>query len=234
VIAAIYGLTLTGFIFFRNELSREELEDETLVEAVEALKARYFALLVFITGLVGLTLLLSNLAISFESSAVPGVNAVIINSGQSAFLTSLAAIAYFIFDVISPRRVARASRALQNRLDPSAQRATKGSLETFVRNYNEIEQLLTNAAPLAQDSESRGREGRVRRHVPNARLAEVLFRNERIDKSLFDRLRNLISLRNSIIHGADPVVSDGIVKASKEALRDLQTALGAWPAEGQQ
>jgi hypothetical protein len=32
VIAAIYGLTLTGFIFLRNELSREEFEDETLVD----------------------------------------------------------------------------------------------------------------------------------------------------------------------------------------------------------
>jgi hypothetical protein len=30
VLAGIYGLTLTGFIFFRNELSREEQEDETL------------------------------------------------------------------------------------------------------------------------------------------------------------------------------------------------------------
>ncbi|WP_152903193.1 hypothetical protein [Stutzerimonas stutzeri] len=38
VLAGVYGLTLTGFIFFRNELSREELEDETLVEAVESLK----------------------------------------------------------------------------------------------------------------------------------------------------------------------------------------------------
>ena len=52
VLAGIYGLTLTGFIFFRNELSREEQEDETLADAVESLKARYFRLLAFITILV--------------------------------------------------------------------------------------------------------------------------------------------------------------------------------------
>src|SRR3546814_11451832 len=40
VLAGVYGLTLTGFIFFRNELSREELEDETLVEAVERSEER--------------------------------------------------------------------------------------------------------------------------------------------------------------------------------------------------
>src|ERR1044072_6288048 len=66
VIAAIYGLTLTGFIFFRNELNREEFDDETLADAVETLKARYFVLLVFITALVTLTLLLLNLEISYE------------------------------------------------------------------------------------------------------------------------------------------------------------------------
>ena len=70
VIAAIYGLTLTGFIFFRNELSREEFEDETLADAVENLKARYFVLLVFITVLVTLALLLANLAISYEGSEI--------------------------------------------------------------------------------------------------------------------------------------------------------------------
>src|SRR6266404_1640095 len=47
VIATIYGLTLTGFVFFRNELNREESEDETLSDAVENLKARYYVLLVF-------------------------------------------------------------------------------------------------------------------------------------------------------------------------------------------
>lgn len=67
VIAAVYGLTLTGFIFLRNELSREEFEDQTLSEPVEALKARYFIFLVFITILVLITILLCNLAIANEA-----------------------------------------------------------------------------------------------------------------------------------------------------------------------
>lgn len=38
VIAAIYGLTLIGFLFFRNELNREATKDETLTEAIDQLK----------------------------------------------------------------------------------------------------------------------------------------------------------------------------------------------------
>ncbi len=109
VIAAVYGLTLTGFIFFRNELSREEFEDETLAEAVEALKVRYFVLLAFITLLVLLTIFLANLAIAREAAGPTFGNTVIINVGQAAFVTSLLAVAYFVFDVISPRRIEKAS-----------------------------------------------------------------------------------------------------------------------------
>ena len=49
VVAAIYGLTLTGLIFFRNELRWEEAEDETLADVLESLKHRYFVLMIFVS-----------------------------------------------------------------------------------------------------------------------------------------------------------------------------------------
>jgi hypothetical protein len=226
VIAAVYGLTLTGFIFFRNELSREELEDETLAEAVEALKLRYFILLLFITLLVLLTIFLSNLAIAREAAGPSLGNVAIINMGQSAFVTSMLAVAYFVFDVISPRRIEKASRRLQDEVDPSRSEQTKGSLEEFLINYNQIEDLLNTAGfPYQQSvpiSVNRGRP----RHISNARLAEILFRNERIDKLLFTHLRELVTLRNSIIHGAEPIVSPQAVDMSRDVLQRLQNALG--------
>ena len=225
VLAAIYGLTLTGFIFFRNELNREEFEDETLVDAVESLKARYFVLLVFITIFVTFTLLLSNLAIAYESSGGVRLNTLIINAGQSAFLTSLSAVAYFIFDVISPKRVERASKSLQKKVDPVIVGQSQGNLVEFLRNYNEIQRLLENAGQVYQNSVVSAYERRNPRRLPNSRLTEILLRNERIDKQLSIRLRELITLRNAIIHGAEPVVSQAIVEASGDALRKLRTAL---------
>lgn len=231
VIAAVYGLTLTGFIFFRNELSREEFEDETLAEAVEALKVRYFVLLAFITLLVMLTIFLSNLAIAREAAGPTLGNAAIINTGQSAFVTSLLAVAYFVFDVISPQRIEKASRRLQDEVDPSRSEQTKGSLEEFLTNYNQIEALLNAAGfPYQQSvavSSDRGRP----RHISNTRLAEILFRNGRIDKLLFEQLRELITLRNSIIHGAEPIVSQQAVAMSRDVLQRLRSALGGGEGE---
>lgn len=226
VIAAIYGLTLTGFIFFRNELSREEFEDETLADAVEALKVRYFVLLAFITSLVILTILLSNLAIAREAAGATFGNALIINTGQSAFVTSLLAVAYFVFDVISPRRIEKASRRLQDEVDPTRSEQTKGSLEEFLTNYNQIETLLNaGGAPYQQSTAMSADRGRPR-HMSNTRLAEMLFRNERIDNQLFAHLRELITLRNSIIHGAEPIVSRKAVAMSRDVLQRLRDALG--------
>lgn len=224
VVAAVYGLTLTGFIFFRSELSREGVEDETLREAVESLKARYFKLLVFITGLVILTLLLANLTIVWESVDGGPLRRFFLNGGQVGFVTSLLAIAYFVFDVISPQRIERASKSLQVGVDPQVEGQTAGSLDEFLKNYEQIQAQLDSAA-----SEYVGGrvtdERRLRRRFPNDRLIEILYRSQRIDRTLRKKLRDLITLNNAIIHGADPVVSEEMVKTSAQALQELKTAL---------
>ena len=194
VIAAVYGLTLTGFLFFRNELTREANEDETLEEPIDELKSRYFKLLVFITGLVALTLLLANLAISHETSPQSGLTTILINTGQSAFAVAFTAIALFVFDVIAPQRIERASQNLQNELDPSRGREARGSLEEFLRNYNQVEGLLAEAGEPYQSFATASAQ-RLPRRMSNTRLADILFRSERISRSLHERLRELITLR---------------------------------------
>ncbi|SBS28879.1 hypothetical protein MSP8886_01346 [Marinomonas spartinae] len=224
VLAGVYGLTLTGFIFFRNELSREEIEDETLVDAVESLKSRYFTLLVFVTVSSVVTLLLSNLAISYESSGTL-LGTIIINSAQCAFITTLLAVTYFIFEVISPKRIERESRKLQNQVDPSRKETDRGSLEEFLKNYNQIEEIISTNGSKYQMATISVSSSKHRRHISNAKLSEMLFRNEKISESLYVKIRDLITLRNSIIHGAEPVVSEQIVRDSSIILDELSKAL---------
>ncbi|MDP3699275.1 hypothetical protein [Rhodoferax sp. BAB1] len=225
VIAAVYGLTLTGFLFFRNELTREANEDETLEEAIDELKTRYFKLLVYITGLVALTLLLANLVISHETSPQTDLTTILINVGQSAFAVAFAAITLFVFDVIAPQRIERASQNLQDELDPSRDREARGSLEDFLRNYNQIEGLLSEAGEPYQSYATASAQARLPRRMSNMRLADILFRSERINGSLHGHLRELITLRNAIIHGAEPIVSQEIVATSATVLAELRAVL---------
>lgn len=223
VLAAIYGLTLTGFIFFRNELSREEFEDDTLTAAVESLKSRYFKVLIFVTALSVYTILVSNLVLASGFSKGKIFNTIAMNSAQSSFFINLFVIAYFIFDVVAPKRVERESRNIQARVDPRSTDYVSGSLEDFLKNYNSLEAILQKYGT-AYQSELEG-DRRARRRISNIKLAEFILRAEKIDYGLFNEIKDLITLRNSIIHGAEPVVSKRMVEISEEVLRKLATAL---------
>lgn len=226
VVAAIYGLTVTGFVFFRNELSREETEDDTLTEAVESLKSRYLVLLAFISALVLTCLLLSNLAIAQESAGNAWASVTIINTGQSAFIACLLAIGYFVLDVLSPQRIQSESSTLKNELDPLAANEERGDLAVFLRNYNQIEGLLEKFRQNYQRPVA-ATDGRGARRISNMRVAEILFRSERIDSSLYQEIREIVTLRNSIIHGADPAVSPELVRRSLTVFAKLKAVFEA-------
>lgn len=226
VLAGIYGLTLTGFIFFRNELSREEFEDNTLTDAVESLKNRYFKILIFITCISVITLFLSNLVISLENNSKSIFTIITMNVGQSFFIVTLIVISYFIYDVIAPRRIEKESKFIQHQIDPSFDENQQGSLEDFLINYNSIESILQKYGRVYQSkNESEYRLNKSRRRISNVRLAEFILQSEKISRNLFEDIRNLITLRNTIIHGAEPVVSEKMVTLSKNILEELSESL---------
>ena len=224
VLAGIYGLTLTGFIFFRNELSREEFDDDTLTDAVESLKSRYYSLLVFITCFSIFTLFISNIAISIESSEYRELNTIIINIAQTAYVVNLLVIGYFIFDVIAPKRIERASKSLKQEVDPDIKTSETGSLEEILKNFNQIEYILQKYGNAFQKDSSNAYR-KSRRRFSNFKLAEIIFRSGKINEELFGKIANLVKLRNSIVHGAEPVVSSKMVHASKEILVELSNSL---------
>lgn len=224
VLAGIYGLTLTGFIFFRNELSREESSDESIKEVIESLKKRYFKLLLFITVLSIFTLLLCNFIILIESGEKTIFKTIAMNVAQSSFVVSLIMIAYFIFDVITPDRIEKASLTLQQILDPSDKKFIRGDFEEFLKNFNEIERILQQYGQDFQ-LESYSSQVKYQRRISNVRLAQILLKNEKINNNLFNEIKELITLRNSIVHGAIPTVSSKIVTTSKDVLEDLVSSL---------
>ncbi|WP_288504978.1 hypothetical protein [uncultured Pseudomonas sp.] len=228
VLAAVYGLTLTGYLFFRGELQREARNDDSLVESIAKLERRYLVQLIVITALVGITIFLINLVIAQEQSASVRISIVLMNTAQAGFAVSFLAIALFVLDVIRPFRVEGASKDIQNEIDPAhSQEDKKGSLEEFIINYNQIESILRrsdNAIVPYVGDEAFGAE-KKKRFISNVRLAEMLWRRELIGYALMSELKELISLRNAIVHGAVPVVSQEIVDRSSRVLDELRFAL---------
>lgn len=228
VLAGVYGLTLTGFIFFRNELSREESDDESLTEAVESLKDRYFKLLIYVTLISIFTLFIGNLVLSIEDEEKSTFKTIIMNVAQSSFIVSLLTISYFIFDIIAPKRIESASKKLQQQFDPIDKNKKEGSLETFLKNFNQIEALLQK---YGQNFQTKGYtiqssyQPSYQRRMSNQKLALIIAQAEKIDKILYDKIRKLITLRNSIVHSAEPIVSEEMVNESQEILNLLSNLL---------
>ncbi|MBF8802153.1 hypothetical protein [Pseudomonas asiatica] len=226
VIAAVYGLTITGYLFFRSELLREAQNDDTRAKSIEKVEKRYLWQLIVITILVAITILLTNVVIAKQSSSSLITLTILLNSAQSSFAIAFVAISLFVLDVVTPHNVEAASQQIQNEIDPShgSDRA-QGSLEEFIRTYNEIENLLKKASAIFQPLMLAMQTTSKLRRTPNARLAELLWRERKITHSLFVEIKELITLRNAIVHGADPVVSQELVERSKRVLQEFKEAI---------
>ncbi|WP_305374122.1 hypothetical protein [Photobacterium leiognathi] len=222
VLAGTYGLTLTGFIFFRNELSREQIEDESLADAVERLKKRYFYLLGIVTTSTFSAVLLSNVVIAAEGGSNRIPITILLNIAQSAYVISLIVIIYFIHEVVAPGKIERISQQIQRELDTSEVIKT-GSLENFLSNFNKMEELLSEYSEryklVSQSGQILGR------RMPTSRVLDFLFRSEVINSQLYKQSKNLVSLRNSLVHGAEPRVSLQMVTTSKDVLNKIESAL---------
>lgn len=224
VVAAVYGLTLAGYIFFRGELNREAQEDQTLAESIGKLESRYFQQLAMITTLVMTTILLTNLIIAYENSENSSLLTFFMNLGQSVFAISFIAISFFIVDILLPGNIKAASKSLQDTIDPKHGGERKGDLTEFVKTYNSIENLLAlalNRMEAVTDSDN----PKTTKRMPNTRMAELLCRRGVITRELFTKLRNLITLRHAIMHGADPTVSQAMVDRSGAILMELRVSL---------
>ncbi|VVM68367.1 hypothetical protein [Pseudomonas fluorescens] len=225
VLAAVYGLTLAGYIFFRGELNREAQDDETRVESIERLEIRYFQQLSMITALVMSTILITNLVIAYENTQDSRLLTILMNLGQSLFAIAFVAIAFFIVDIVLPGNIKAASRTLQNKIDPNHNvEEGQGSLKEFISVYNTVQNELT-AALKKQEVLSDSDMSRNAKRITNTRMAEFLYRRGVITRELCKKLQNLFALRHAIIHGADPTVSQVMVNQSQVILDELRNSL---------
>ena len=224
VIAAIYGLTIAGYIFFRGELNREAKDDPTLAEPIEKLEARYFHQLAFITALVMATICAASLVIAYEIDKDVFLLTVLMNSGQCLFGVSFLAIFFFIIDIVQPGNIKSASKTLQKKIDPLSDNTQHGNLGNFISNYLKIEKVLSAGFRLLEETTGREYTDKNKR-TPNTQIVEILGRSGIITNELAQKTKTLISLRHAIMHGGEQMVSQGMVDQSTKVLYELEGAI---------
>ena len=224
VIAAIYGLLITGYIFLRNELDRQSDKDESLEEVNQILKNDYYSSIVSISLITLISLFLCFLILTIENLDNFFVILIIINLAYIGILIVLVKIILFVIKILNPDSLEIASNKLRESVTKD-ESDHKGSLEEFLKNYNQIEYILDKYGDAFSENPSWDYEVIKKRRIPKTKLVQILYREEKINESLKNNLINLISFRNSLIHGSELYLSKQDVKESEIILNELKNIL---------
>ncbi|WP_025765396.1 hypothetical protein [Dyadobacter tibetensis] len=225
VIAAIFGLIITGYIFLRNELDRKADKDETLEEIILLLKTEYFGSIIGISITTLASISLCFLVIVSEKHHYTTHVDYLINVSVATILTELIIIKSFVIRILNPNSIDIASNKLRD-ITTQDKANESGSLEEFLQHYNQIEYILEKYGTSLMFSDLTDYESAKRKRIAKSKLVHILFKEGKIDLQLKNNLIELISFRNSIIHGTDLYVSNKDVDLSKENLASLKNSLG--------
>lgn len=143
VIAGLYGLTLTGYIFFLDRLQQKADDDELLEDIIVLLKKRYHNMVLVLSGICFSVIFLSFNFIIYnpESNLLP-MQSYYFWGYESLFLVFAALIfnIYFVITVVDPDKIPRTSLRYKQKMSNSDDEL--GSLQEFLQNYEDIEEIL--------------------------------------------------------------------------------------------
>ncbi len=112
VVAGLYGLTFTGYIFFMDYLQEQIQDDELISEVVILLKTRYYKIILVISVYTFIAIVMAML-LNFFGLETPYLSERIIRFLMSEtlflMLSIVAFIIYFVLDIINPKKMARIS-----------------------------------------------------------------------------------------------------------------------------
>lgn len=220
VLAGLYGITLTGYIFFADRFKDTSREDESLYDAVQALLLRYNHLAGFISLMcLVCTVLAEGIVLYGENTLLPaGVHRFWINETLLLSFGTFNLILYFVISVLDPHKVERISKQKKAKISEDT---TAGDMEEFMAVWGEIEK---NLLVLREELISR------MRFIPGAKgkpqmvqTLEVLRNYGRINMNLWRKLDRLRQYHNLSLHDVNMAVSQEMCDLAKNVLAELES-----------
>ena len=220
VIAGLYGITLTGYIFFADRFQNTSKEDESLYDAVQALLLRYNHMAGFISLLCMLCIVMA------EGIVLYGTNTLLpqrlyrfwIDETLLLCFCTFDLILYFVISVLDPHKVGRISSHKKSKISEDQ---TAGDPEEFMAVWGEIENnLLQLREELIKQMRFVPGAGKSRPQI--IQTLEVLRNYGRISHSLWRNLDKLRQYHNLSLHDANMAVSQEMCDLAKNVLQELE------------
>lgn len=218
VVAGLYGITLTGYIFFADRFRDTSQEDESLYDAIQALLVRYNHMAGIIAVMCLGCIVIGEGIVLYGNNTVlpPVVYRFIVNETLLLFFLTFDFILYFIISVLDPHKISRISSQKKEKLSDDKK---TGDIQEFISDWNAIEDLL-----VAQ-FEQVVKTFRVvpgGKNWPGVRKSLETLRNYgRINPNLWRKLERLRQYHNLAIHDPNMTVSQEMCVLAKEVLNEL-------------
>jgi len=219
VVAGLYGITLTGYIFFADRFQNTSKEDESLYDIVQALLIRYNRMAGVISLLTLICIVIAEGIVLYGNNTLmpEKLYRFLVDETLLLFFWSFNFILYFVISVLDPQKVDRISNQKRSKLSDDKD---LGSLQEFLADYSAIEKrlmtlmekLLSSSLPIP---------GRGKRPASVYTL-ETLRNYSRISFSLWRKLEKLRQYYNLTLHDPNMTVTQEMCELAKEVLKDLE------------
>lgn len=225
VLAGLYGITLTGYIFFADRFKDTSRDDESLYDAVQALLLRYNHLAGFISLMCLIcTVLAEGIVLYGTNTLLPaGMLRFWINETLLLSFGTFNLILYFVISVLDPHKVERISSQKKSKISEDT---TTGDIEEFMAVWGEIED---NLLALREELISRMRfiPGANKNKPQLVQTLEVLRNYGRINMNLWRKLDKLRQYHNLTLHDLNMSVSQEMCTLAKDVLTELEKKTNA-------
>lgn len=221
VLAGLYGITLTGYIFFADRFKDTSRDDESLYDAVQALLIRYNHLAGFISLMcLVCTVMAEGIVLYGTNTLLPvGLHRFWINETLLLSFGTFNLILYFVISVLDPHKVARISNQKKAKLSEDT---TTGDIEEFMAVWGEIED---NLLALREELISKIRfiPGANAKGKPQmVQTLDVLRNYGRINMNLWRKLDKLRQYHNLSLHDVNMAVSQEMCDLANNVLAELK------------
>lgn len=220
VLAGLYGITLTGYIFFADRFQNTSKEDESLYDAVQALLIRYNHMAGFISLMCLVCIACAEGIVLYGNNTLlpEGLHRFWINETLLLCFCTFDLILYFVISVLDPHKVKRISNQKKSKISEDT---AMGDPEEFMAIWGQIED---NLYALREELISK------MRFIPGANTSkpqivqtlEVLRNYGRINMNLWRKLDKLRQYHNLSLHDVNMAVSQEMCDLAKVVLAELE------------
>lgn len=221
-LASLFGIVVTGFIFFRDRLNQNKEISERNYDAISYLEKRTHKKILEMSIYFVITIILCVLCMVLcpsDSATLYSLNVPLILLIYF-FLRDNVFILAFVYNVTDPNRLNKAFDAFVLHMQDGTIRNQTNAFTEFISLYNQLEELIITTAMRLNNGEEEIQKGK-RPLILQA--MNTLLINEVLDKKILDEVDVIRKYRNAAVHSAEPFASESKRKQVQDLIDKVRT-----------